>query len=92
MGLSDYYLIINSLSVFNFTLSIITVIGFIIFLWKSTRDKLKFGINLKRVYCPICNTKQPIIRVPKNQQQALYGGTTCPNCQANLDKYGDIIS
>jgi ssDNA-binding Zn-finger/Zn-ribbon topoisomerase 1 len=55
-------------------------------------NKTKTGINLKRVYCPVCNTKQPRLRTPKNAQQFLYGGTTCPKCRTNLDKYGNIIS
>lgn len=62
-------------------------IGFII----ATKNKTKLGINLKRVYCPVCGTKQPLVRIPKDVQQSLFGGTTCPKCGANLDKYGDII-
>ena len=55
------------------------------------KKKSKWGINFKRVYCPVCNTKQPIIRLPKTSEQALWGGTTCPKCKANLDKYGRVI-
>jgi hypothetical protein len=69
----------------------IIAIGFVIWLVIASKNKSKFGINLKRVYCPICQTKQPIVRMPKGGAQTLWGGTTCPNCQANLDKYGDII-
>ena len=49
------------------------------------------GINLKRVYCPKCGLKQPIIRKPKNERQALYGGNTCKNCGTEMDKYGQKI-
>ena len=48
----------------------------------------KFGINLKRVFCPKCNLKQPIIRKPKNERQILYGGGTCKNCGTEMDKHG----
>ena len=69
----------------------IIIIGFVFWFRKKSKDKSKWGMNLKRVSCPVCQTKQPIIRMPKNGSQALWGGTTCPNCQANLDKYGNVI-
>ncbi|MFV0531655.1 MAG: hypothetical protein ACK5MD_09515 [Flavobacteriales bacterium] len=50
------------------------------------------GINVNRVYCPKCNEKQPIIRKPKNQRQALYGGYTCKKCGTEMDKYGTEIT
>ncbi len=56
------------------------------------RKDSKFGINLKRVYCPKCNLKQPIIRKPGNERQMLYGGHTCKNCGTELDKYGSEIN
>lgn len=33
-----------------------------------------------------------LIRIPKNQNQRLFGGNTYSKCQTELDKYGDIIS
>ena len=48
----------------------------------------KYGINLKRIYCPKCKQKQPFVRTPKNERQALYGGHTCENCNTEMDKYG----
>jgi hypothetical protein len=67
-------------------------LALVFFFTKMTRSKSKFGINLKRVYCPICGTKQPIIRMPQNANQFLYGGTTGPKCHTELDKYGEVIS
>ena len=49
------------------------------------------GINLGRVYCPKCNHKQPIMRKPKNERQALFGGYTCKNCDTEMDKFGTEI-
>jgi RNase P subunit RPR2 len=69
----------------------IIAIGFVIWLVIASKNKSKLGINLKRVYCPICKTKQPFIRMPKSGSQALWGGTTCPKCHANLNKYGNVI-
>ncbi|RKR83802.1 hypothetical protein BDD43_4016 [Mucilaginibacter gracilis] len=69
----------------------IMVIAFIIWLTNESKHKSKWGVNLKRVYCPVCQTKQPIIRIPDNKAEALWGGTTCPKCHTHLDKYGDVI-
>jgi ssDNA-binding Zn-finger/Zn-ribbon topoisomerase 1 len=70
------------------------VIIIIVAIWLviASKNQSKYGINIKRVYCPVCNTKQPIIRMPRNGDQFLYGGTTCPKCDTNLDKYGNIMS
>ena len=69
----------------------VILVGAVIGLIVASKNRSKFGINLKRVYCPVCNAKQPIIRMPKNSDQFLYGGTTCLGCGANLDKYGRLI-
>ena len=58
----------------------------------ATKGKSKLGISLKTVYCPRCKTKQPWLRMPANTKQLLFGGTTCPKCGANLDKYGEVIT
>lgn len=68
------------------------MLGFIIWLIIMSKRKSKYGLNFKRVYCPVCGNKQPMVRVPKNQNQILYGGNTCSKCQAELDKYGNVIS
>lgn len=76
----------------DYILPAIIVIACVIFLVRASKNKSKFGVNLKRVYCPVCHTKQPMIRMPANLNQALFGGTTCPKCHAKLDKYGDVIT
>lgn len=68
------------------------IASFLIFFFLKGRKKSKFGINLNRVYCPVCNTKQPIIRKPTNERQALWGGHTCSNCKIEMDKYGRTIT
>jgi len=73
-----------------FIYAILFLVVVVFFRWASKR-KSKFGISLSRKYCPVCGTKQPIIRMPDSLGQALYGGTTCPKCNAKLDKYGDVI-
>ena len=67
------------------------VAAFVIWLIIASKNKSKWAINIKRVYCPACQAKQPVIRLPKNGSEALWGGTTCPGCHANLDKYGNVV-
>ena len=64
----------------------------VLFIWfLKVSNGTKWGVNLKRVICPVCQTRQPIIRMPNSLDQGLWGGTTCPKCQTKLDKYGNII-
>jgi len=63
-----------------------------IWLIVASKNKSQLGVNLKRVYCPVCKTPQPIIRMPKSITQFLLGGTTCPKCHTNLDKFGNVIT
>jgi hypothetical protein len=78
-------------SVLNFILTAVITLGLVIFFIRASKNKSQFGMNFKRVYCPVCNTKQPIIRMPGSINQALVGGTTCAKCHENLDKYGNVI-
>lgn len=75
----------------NTIITVVLVIGMIIWFIDQSRRKTKYGLNFKRVYCPICKTKLPIIRKPLNERQKQYGGWTCPNCTTELDKYGDEV-
>jgi hypothetical protein len=51
----------------------------------------KLGINTKTVTCPRCGLKAPMIRMPANLRQALWGGWTCVQCHCEFDKYGREI-
>jgi hypothetical protein len=70
----------------------VLIAGLIIWFRWSAKNKSKWGINLIRITCPVCQTKQPMYRMPKSMQQMLWGGTTCFKCQTNLDKYGNVIA
>ena len=71
------------------TTTIITILIIAIcFIILISKKDSKFGINLKRVFCPKCNLKQPFIRKPTNERQMLYGGHTCKNCKTEMNKYG----
>jgi hypothetical protein len=70
-----------------FTIILIVAVYFI---FKKVKPD-SVAINTKRVICPTCTTKQPVVRIPKNSRQLLWGGTTCPKCKTELDKFGNII-
>ncbi len=61
------------------------ILGTLFLVWPR---KGKLGINTGTVFCPDCEEKMPKARRPKNVNQFLWGGWTCPKCGAGLDKYG----
>ena len=77
-----------------FLIGFIAAAVFVVLLTFIKKDSKysKFGIHIKRIYCPNCNQKQPIARKPVNQRQALFGGYTCKNCNTEMDKYGTEIN
>ena len=38
--------------------------------------------------CPDCGTSLPKFRKPANRRQALWGGSTCPECGCEVDRRG----
>lgn len=54
--------------------------------------KNKWDINLDKVLCPVCGSKQPSLRIPKNLEQLMYGGWNCENCSCKMDKNGNKIT
>ena len=57
----------------------------------GTMNKSKWGINTAVNHCPRCGTELPRIRKPANVRQAMWGGSTCPVCAAELDKWGRML-
>ena len=55
------------------------------------RQKGRWGLNTKSVKCPQCDTPAPVVRVPKNLNQTLWGGCTCAECGYELDKWGEPV-
>ncbi len=56
---------------------------------------LHFGFKRSGMYaprgkaqhsCEVCGQPLPVVRRPTSLRQALYGGWTCPNCGAELDR------
>src|ERR1700750_2857791 len=50
-----------------------------------------FGLVMPTKHCPNCKTKLPKIRLPRNSNEFLFGGTTCPNCKAEIDNHGNVV-
>jgi hypothetical protein len=58
------------------------------FLWRQSKTKGRWGIDLTRKSCPRCGHPLPFIRKPTSSEEAMWGGWTCQKCGAKLDKYG----
>src|SRR5215470_1507486 len=57
----------------------------------GTAAKNKWGLNFEPVSCSRCGTLLPRMRESRSLQQFLWGGWTCPNCGAGVDKWGREI-
>ncbi len=42
--------------------------------------------------CPDCGNPLPKFRKPANKQEALWGGSTCPQCGCQVDRRGQKIN
>lgn len=54
--------------------------------------KSLWSLNLNMVHCPVCETEQQMLRIPKNLRQTFWGGYTCQKCKTEMDKFGVLIS
>lgn len=52
----------------------------------------KWGINLDTVHCPECKERMPMLRVPDNLHQLMWGGWRCPKCGCQMDKWGKPLA
>jgi hypothetical protein len=60
-------------------------------LWRATRRKDNWGINLARINCPNCGEPAPMLRTPNSFKQMMWGGHTCSKCGTTMDKWGRKI-
>lgn len=51
---------------------------------------LLFAMSRKPVKCPACGREQPERRTPASMEQAMWGGSTCQGCGADLDSRGRL--
>jgi len=56
-----------------------------------TNNQNKWDINLDKVECPECGSKQPALRIAKNLEQLMFGGWSCEICSCKMDKHGNKI-
>ena len=72
----------------------ILVVGCALSVWVvlGTLRKTRAGINVNRIVCPRCGAPQPAIRKPKSVRQAMWGGSTCPQCGLEMDKWGRAVA
>ena len=57
----------------------------------TVRRRGRWGINTRKVYCAECGAPAPLVRVPANWRQALWGGCTCTECGLEYDKWGQAV-
>lgn len=84
---------LENLTSFHYSLITIVIIWLAITIYASKYAKpnswiSKLGMSLGNKVCPKCATKLPMVRKPKNKDQAMFGGWTCKNCGIEIDKYG----
>lgn len=66
-------------------------VALVVLLIRGTQKKTDFGVNLSVANaCPKCGAALPAVRVPTALKQALWGGWTCQQCKAELDKWGRV--
>ena len=50
------------------------------------------ALNTEGLACPRCEQSLPLARRPADLRQAFWGGWTCSECGAEIDRYGTDIS
>ena len=68
------------------------LIAGLIWVIRGTLRQSRSGINLSRIVCPKCGELQPSVRKPAHVKQAMWGGSTCPRCGTEMDKWGKPTS
>ncbi len=68
------------------------LVGLVFVIRDTVRGKGRWGVNTKAAVCSECGTPAPVVRVPRNRQQMLWGGWTCEECGLELDKWGQPVA
>jgi hypothetical protein len=67
-------------------------VGVVLVIRDTRRKQGNWGINLRGVHsCPACGASLPKVRAPTSLRQGLWGGWTCAQCHAEIDKWGQLI-
>jgi len=70
-------------------IALLLITGWLV-LYIGNKRKNKFGINTSELKCPTCGLAAPATRKPKNTSEALWGGFTCEQCGAEVNKWGKL--
>ncbi len=62
--------------------------GLVLVIRDTRRGYGRWGINREPIRCPRCDEPAPVVRVPANLRQMLWGGATCAECDCEYDKWG----
>src|SRR4051812_48457655 len=57
----------------------------------TARGQGCWGLHIQPTLCPRCDQPAPVIRLPGNWRQALWGGNTCRRCGCAYDEWGKPI-
>lgn len=52
---------------------------------------IKHRTNRGAGHCPECGHQLPAFRRPTNARQMMWGGWTCPHCDAELDRSANVL-
>ncbi len=63
-------------------------VGLFLVIRDTLRGRGRWGVNSKPVRCPECDEPAPVVRIPKNFRETLWGGATCVRCGCEYDKWG----
>lgn len=67
------------------------IAGAVLVVRDTVRGRGRWGISLTPPACKECGEPPPVVRVPANARQAMWGGWTCPRCGLEVDKWGDPV-
>jgi hypothetical protein len=68
------------------------LVGLVLMIRDTRRGYGRWGINSAAIYCPRCDTPAPVVRVPANLRQMIWGGATCAECGCEYDKWGKPLN
>ena len=67
------------------------VTGVVLVVRDTIRKRGNWGLNFSTPDCRHCHAAMPVVRVPTNVRQMMWGGWTCPECGLEVDKWGEPV-